>query len=450
VLLEATSRRATIAVTVAVGALAIKFFYFIFTFSVNVLYYDQWDFLAPFFKGNPGLRELFLWQHGPHRLGLGLLILKPLYRVTHWNTRVEAFCIGGCIFVAMGLALWLKAKLMAGFSYSDIAIPLIFLTLTQYETFLGASDPAYGAIPLALILAYCMALTWRNHLVRYALIAVLNFFLIYTGFGLFVGLLTLGVFGFECLRRIQGRSQIQLGHSILGGFLAAVSLASFFVHYRFIGAADCFGRAPWTWYPRFAVLMFSAFLGPRTPLPLVTLAGFVGLLVALTMLAIEFWGLCRQPQEKSIWQIECAHLVITVLLGYSVLFVFSTAAGRACLGPELGQAPRYSTLLIPAYFGIYLFLLMLPPGILRMNALRLFLLVITLGGVLWPGASGQRLADGKRAWAACFLEHGDARYCDRSTGFQIHPYPERTDLQGKLNYLRQHRLSFFSDSMRPQ
>jgi hypothetical protein len=450
VFLQSASRRATVAVVVAVGALGIKFFYFISAFSVNVLYYDQWDFLTPFFKGNPGLRELFLWQHGPHRLGLGLVFLKPLYEITRWNTRVEALCIGGCVFLAMVLALWLKTKLIGALSYSDVAIPLIFLTLTQYETFLGAADPAYSAIPLVLILVYCLVLLLRNHLARYALMVVLNLLLVYTGFGLFMGFVTLGVFGFECLRRIQGRSQIPLGHSIFGGFLAAASLASFFGHYTFMGAADCFGQAPWTWYPRFMALMFSSFLGPRTPLSLMTLAGFIGLSIVLAMLAVEVLRLLRRPEEKTSWQIERARLVIAVLMTYSTLFVFSTAAGRACLGPETGQAPRYSTLLIPAYFGIYLFLLTLPAGSLRTRALPLFLLVIAPGGVLWPNASGQRLADGKRAWMACFTEHGDARYCDHSTGFPIYPHPERTDLQGKLNYLRQHRLSFFYDSLRAQ
>ncbi|HLI86525.1 MAG TPA: hypothetical protein VKV17_21630 [Bryobacteraceae bacterium] len=443
------SRRPAIAVLGASGLLSLKFFLFISVFAVNVFYFDQWAFLTPFFRGNPGLRELFLWQHGPPRLGLGLVLVKPLYEITHWNTRVEGFCAGACIFLAMCLALWLKTKLSGGFSYWDVAIPLIFLTLTQYETFLGATNPAYGAIPLLLILVYCLGLLLPNHLVRYLLIVALNFLLIYTGFGFFMGLVTLAAFAYECLRRIHGRSQIPLAHSIVAGLLAAASLASFFVHYRFDPAADCFGHAPWTWYPRFIALTFSAFLGPRTPFTLVTVAGFVGLAVALAFFGMNGLKLLHSPEKKAVPRSERARLIIAVLMGYSMLFTFSAAAGRACLAPEAGQAPRYSTLMIPVYFGIYLFLLMLPPGFLRTVALPLFLLVVAPGGVLWPNDAGKKLADGKRAWAACFLAHGDVRYCDRETGFPIYPNPESIDLQGKLNYLKQHRLSFFYDASQP-
>jgi hypothetical protein len=44
-------------------------------YSVNVLFQDQWDFLNPLFDGNAGVVnprvKLFLFQHGPHREGLG-------------------------------------------------------------------------------------------------------------------------------------------------------------------------------------------------------------------------------------------------------------------------------------------------------------------------------------------------------------------------------------------
>src|SRR5262245_24984196 len=119
------------AVTLALG---LKFFLFIWRYSVNILFYDQWDFLGSFFGHDPGFAELFFLQHGPHREGAGLIADKFLYPLTAWSVRAETFLIGGCIFAATLLALMLKKRLFGRFGYSDILIPAIFLTIAQYET----------------------------------------------------------------------------------------------------------------------------------------------------------------------------------------------------------------------------------------------------------------------------------------------------------------------------
>jgi hypothetical protein len=66
-------------------------------------------------------------------------------------------------------------------------MPLIFLNLMQYESLIGTPNPAYRAIPLLLILLYC-PITPARKFFWY------SFCLIYTGFGLFMGLVTIGVF----------------------------------------------------------------------------------------------------------------------------------------------------------------------------------------------------------------------------------------------------------------
>ena len=52
--------------------------------AVNLLFEDQWDFLAPLFEGK-GPWACFFWQHGPHRQGLGGLIDWFLYRAADWD-----------------------------------------------------------------------------------------------------------------------------------------------------------------------------------------------------------------------------------------------------------------------------------------------------------------------------------------------------------------------------
>ena len=56
--------------------LTFRFFSVISRYSVNLLFGDQWDFLSSFFDHDPTFIELFFWQHGPHREGVGLLADK--------------------------------------------------------------------------------------------------------------------------------------------------------------------------------------------------------------------------------------------------------------------------------------------------------------------------------------------------------------------------------------
>lgn len=131
-------------VVLAILALGYNFFSFVSRYSVNVLFFDQWDFLKPFFRGGATLKDLFLLQHGPIREGVGILADKILYSLTRWNVRAESFLIGGCIFAAMLLALLIKTRLFNRLSYSDVLIPLMFLGLVQYETLIGTPNPAYA------------------------------------------------------------------------------------------------------------------------------------------------------------------------------------------------------------------------------------------------------------------------------------------------------------------
>jgi hypothetical protein len=221
--------------------------------------------------------------------------------------------------------------------------------------------------------------------------------------------------------------------------IAVVSLGSFFVHYAFLPAVDCFEFPYHSFaaYPWFLSVLFSAFLGPRQPALLVAAMGAVVLLVAVVALVIQFYRSLRSEHDR-------VSLIGFVLLTYSLLFSLNAAIGRVCLGlPTAAQPARYSTLLIPAYLGIYFSLLCLPRSQFRKFALVLFLLLILPGGVVIPTYAGHKLAAGKRAWEACYLRAHDVAYCDETTRFPVYPRPDQTRLRQKLEFLEEHRLSFF-------
>lgn len=423
--------------------LGIRFFKVISDYSVNVLFFDQWDFLGPLFAGHAGLGELFFHQHGPHREGLGLIADRFLYPLTAWNTRADSFLIAGCVFAAMLLALLLKYRLFGGLSYGDVAIPLIFLTLAQFETFIGTPNAAYSGIPLLLTMLYCLALLVRRYQTRYALCLLVNLLLIYTGFGLFMGIVTIGVFAVECYWRLRSVSEIPLPASIAAMLVACASLGSFFVHYTFQSAVACFEfpyhslRA----YPLFVALMVSRFFGLMTPVRAAEAVGALGILLAAAILFGLAWRLVRGRRFENV------DLITAVLLAFSILFAVNTAMGRVCLGlPTAAWPPRYATLLIPGVTAFYFWLQRLGSTDIRRTLTGIFIVVLLPGSVsIEPGLAW--FATGKQAWVACYLANENISGCDKSAGFVVYPDPERTRLKEKLNYLKAHHLNLYaSDS----
>ena len=426
-------------VITAVVVLGIRFFTFISDYAVNVLFYDQWDFLSLFFKGNPGPGQLFLYQHGPHREGLGLIVDSFLYPATSWNTRAESFFIGACIFAAALVALLLKYRLFGRLSYGDIAIPLIFLTTAQYETFIGTPNAAYSGIPLLLILCYCLALTAQRYQVRYSLCLLLNFFVIFTGFGVFLGPVTIAMFALQCYRRLRGASEIPLGASLTALLLAIASMGAFFLNYRFEPAVACFvfpDPHPLA-YPHFLAVMAARFFGVANSLSLAAIVGIPLVLCAAAIFAVLLSKLLSKANLGNI------HLIAAILLAFSILFAVDTAIGRVCLGTAAALAPRYATLLIPGVTGIYFYLQTLSPDGIRRGITSIFILLL-IPGCLSIDSGADWYADGKRAWVECYLRTENISECDKSAGFVIHPYPDQTGLKEKLDYLKARQLNLFS------
>jgi hypothetical protein len=430
------------AIAVAIAALGTRFFLVIEKYAVNVFFYDQWEYMTPFFRHRPSISELFFLEPagGPIREGLGLLPDKFLYPLTHWNVRGDAFIVGGSIFAAMLLALLLKRKLYGPLSYSDIAIPVIFLTLQQYEAMVGTPNPAYSGFPLLMMMLYCLALLIRNRLMGYSLIFVLNVLLNYTGWGFFMGVVTIGVFLLQCYWSWRHLSSAPFVYALAGLLVAAASFASFFIHYTFFSGVDCLAipYRQFLHYPQFVTLMFSAFVVPR-PLHIsarMVALGTAILLVVITILVWHIRHLLKGPRHN-------AHLVGAVLLSYSLLFCVNAAIGRVCAAMGLAYSSRYVTLLIPAFLAIYFYLLSKSWHGKRNLVLTLWVLLLLPASVRKPWKDVRWYSSGKRDWANCYVRTENIHFCDRSAKFTADPYPGQPGFQEKLDYLKQHQLNLF-------
>jgi hypothetical protein len=440
-----------LAIAAASVALGTRFFLIISKYSINVFFFDQWSYLTPFFRHHPSFAELFFLQHGPHREGIGLFADKFLYPLTHWNARVDSFLIGGSIFVAMLLALRLKCKLYGALSYSDLAIPVIFLSLAQYEMLVGASNPACSGLPLVMMMLYCLALLGRNRLLRYLLVLALNFLLIYTGYGLFMGAVTMGVFLLECYWSWRHLTSAPFVQAAAGLIVAAASLASFFIHYTFVPGVRCFQvpQRHLLQYARFTGLMFVGSVVPR-PLHVSLAMTALGAAILLVVVSVLAWHLIHLLKGAG----SETHLVGVVLLSYCLLFSASASVGRLCLGMQAAFASRYVTLLIPAFLAIYFYLLSQSWHGKRNLVLTLWALLLVPAAVRKPWEDIRWYSNGKRDWANCYVHTENIHYCDQTANFSIHPDPEQIgdfghgpdlQLQQKLDYLKEHRLNLFYD-----
>jgi hypothetical protein len=219
-------------------SLAVRFFHLISRFAVNIFFSDQWDFNTATLFEKHSLWEMFHWQHGPHRQGLGAIVsylVEPHFR---WNSRTESFLVGIIIMLAGICALWLKHRLFGAFSFSDVCIPLIFFVPSQFETLFMTANLSHGPMPLILILLYCLSWTIPKPLPRYIFVLLINFLTIYTGFGIFLGIITpiALVADYYFNQRHLKTGKFYLFASLI---LSLASFGSFFVQYAFVTSANC-------------------------------------------------------------------------------------------------------------------------------------------------------------------------------------------------------------------
>jgi len=413
---------------------------FLWDNAVSLLYRDQWDFYNPLFQ-HASWWQTFVYQHGPHREGIGLILDRIVLEATSWNARSEALLMAGSLFLAAIAFLWLKKKLVGEISYSDVIIPCLVMTFSQMEALTVAPNPSYSAVPKLLIALYCLAWLVSPLVFSYGLVLLTNFLLIYTGFGIFMGPITVALFGIEVLHAL--RNQRSLVPATTALLVAGLSLASFFHHYRWDPAVSCFvfpDPHPWkiAW---FLSLAFSYFLNIFSPHS-VRLATVLGGFLAGVMLGVLFWHGVRQfvARERSV-----VDRVIVALAGFSLLFLCDAAVGRVCMGmPEAAQTSRYMGLLIPAFLGLYFHLLTRPESGLRTLCIWAFVLILIPSTLKAPRQYLNDLNGSKRAWIQCMVRENDMDGCDRDTKFMPYPDPPATHMREKLDFLKRNRLNLYS------
>src|SRR5579884_2324477 len=129
-----SSRTGQLAVAAVFIALATRLFLLVKRYAVDIFFWDQWDIHDASLYEHASAWEIFRFQHGPHRQGVGGLLSALIEPLFSWNSRTEAFVVTGIVVIAGIAILWLKYRLFGSITWVDIVIPMLVFTPAQWES----------------------------------------------------------------------------------------------------------------------------------------------------------------------------------------------------------------------------------------------------------------------------------------------------------------------------
>lgn len=414
-------------------------------YAVNLMYGDQWAIYGPQFQGQ-GWWASFFFQHGPHREGLGIILTRLLANLSGWNSRGDAFAALALLFAAAVLAVGL-ARRFGAIRYPLLAagLPLLFLNVHQYEVFVGPVNLSHGPMPVLLVVACSLAWFIRAPLPRHLVIGTVTVLATFTGFGIFLGVVSPVLVGVEAVQAGRKGKGADAGCAVLDLALIGLGWGVFAHGYRFQPAVEGF-RFPYE-HPAEYLVFVGRMLGNFVGLPVLSGAELVvGLGLAAALLGIALYHGTRCLRRTVAADPQSA--VLFSLAAFTLLFCANCAIGRVFTGVTAPLAPRYVTLLIPGMLALYLQLVALAghrAGYLA-ALVALSLLVPTTTRLQPFETVGTRwYADGRSAWKAAYLRTGSEAEANRVAGFSIYP----ASVEPQLRYLRAHHLNLYRDSPAP-
>jgi hypothetical protein len=425
-------------------ALIIRQYLFINRYAINLMIWDQWSIYAPLFDGD-SLWGAFDFQHGPHRQGVGAIVMCGLAKIGNWNSRWDAFAVGITLTVAAATAILLAWKCGVKWVHLWI-IPLLVLNIRQYEGFVHASNVSHGAMPVFLLMILSLCWYIQSPVKRLACVSLLTFALIFTGFGLFAGLLTPLILLVES-RRHFSRKEYGMGWRGVGAIASIACFWLLFLHnYHFAPAVAEYRfpyEKPWE-YLYFISSMLSNFGGLAGYGVLSLIVGF-GIACFLVFISvINGLNILRGSDDAR------RSTVIFCLSAFTLIFCIETAVGRVFLGWEAAsRASRYVTLMIPGWLAIGLHLSTLKSIKAAHWSVLGFGLLLMWGTLFLKPSDWElitRWSTGRKLWKDTYLTTHDVQKADEVSQFSIYPGPAP---EGRLNYLEKHHLNLFNGDTVP-
>ncbi|HEY1921607.1 MAG TPA: hypothetical protein VGG44_02485, partial [Tepidisphaeraceae bacterium] len=399
------------------GCSTLAFLYLIFhllqlinKYSVNLLFQDNFNYYF-LLSGHWNFWQRFDVQLGPHREGMGLILSSVIAPATRWNMKAEAIGIGVILILAAIFCLWLKKRAFGRIDWYDLIIlPCFFLSPRQYQIWCMTVNSSHGALPLLLVILYCLSWTIADRRRRDACVLIVNFMAVFTGFGLFLGIIT-------CVAFAVMRNKIAVSISLATWVL-------FFFNYTFDPANPDFAFFdPAIVGMPHAIAIGLAHAANIVDGPLDQICGYF-MLAAMAVALAAHWQRFVKGNMQSV--------VIVSLIGFTLLFVVATVEGRISFGEDCLTASRYVPLIVPGFVGVYLSIATFRNSSAR--AVLIFIaLVIAVNMSLNTRQDDLHMMDQframKLAWISKYRSTGDINKADHGGFMPIYPHPQPRDIR---------------------
>ena len=424
--------------------MAVRQLQFVDRYSSNVMCSDQWELYPPIFA-HASVWKLFTFQHGPHRQGVGFLITPLLARWSGCNTRWDAFAVSYTMIIACVLGIILSVRCGVHQPIALVAVPLMYLTTREYESFAAGSNISHGAMPMLLFTAMCLCWFIQNQKLRITLVSLLTFGLIFTGFGIFVGLLTPLVLSLEAFQSWQEKRSGDAVLPLVGLLACAISWWLFSIGYVFdpTNATFHFPYEHPMEYLYFMAQMLVNFYTPVDQQPWILPLGFLLITCLLAICVIH----ARRAIRGGALQ-ERPSVVIFLLSAFTLIYCLNTAVGRVSLGWQTASlASRYVILMVPAGMAIFLHVATVKSPLYSVAIPLIFAVLLAPGALqLSPGEYQliNILYAGKIAWRDACLATRDEERANETSNFEV--YPVVGFMKDSLKYIEVHHLNFFKDA----
>jgi hypothetical protein len=424
--------------------------YYVWHYSVEVPYYDQWNYvpmLERWFEGKGTWHDLIIPYNG-HVILIPKLITIMSAWLGHWSVLTEIWVGFVCLMATGVLLLFMLLRccrepgdrVVAVWAF--VPISLVLFSLRQWENLLGPwADYVFGAnflVIASLLLARSRSYWGRVLSVTSAIAASLTFT---------TGLLAWPTVAIEWLVARQ-RDAVNSRNKFMLRVWVPIAIA-------------LFGLFAWNMYDtdyrtslevRILALRFFIAIGAQLspskgliaqgafPNPLTEVDLQIIIMVGIGLLGLVCGALLAVCRSKNISESSTA----IALLSYGFMACMLIAAGRSSLGVEQAASSRYTTLTVGLPIGILLLLVgARKMGKFRDVALGAFLALLILSNAIALSTElsiGPSREDFLKSWAEVICR------CDTATDAELaNPHFSPTVIRERCTFLRDRRLSLFAD-----
>lgn len=335
---------------------AVIAFVFISIYGVNVIFWDQWDFVPLFdklYSGDLTLNDLVA-QHNEHRLLVYRVIMLTLGSMTHWNNIAEMY-FSWLLLCLICFTLYKIYTISSGNSWSAaigfIPVTWLMFNLRQFENLLFGIQITFYMLILSFVLAVYFLQTSKGLDRRFfaaMVCGVAGVFSVANGLLIWI----IGIIQLVCilLSRPAGERGVYLRSVAVWITLSAVVYLLYFRGYQQPSAHPSmlyFMDQPFT-VLAYGLAAIGSLFSINTPTAVIA-----GLVLAVLFLAAAL--LILRDLKYRVEQMP--FLVLILFCCASVLFLM---LGRSGFGIEQALSSRYISITVTGIIGLYLAIILVP------------------------------------------------------------------------------------------